>query len=243
MRKITLLLLSVCICLASLAQKKGKTKDDSKDKDKSKGKAKTEKVVSTNYVDPEPVADTATKFIGVIKYLITTDDPADKDSMFIIFGENKIRVTMYYPGYKEGDIFQDNMIANFSDSTFIEINNRTKTYTTEKLGLKNNGTTITLANSKKTAQILKYVCQEYSGDMTLKEGDSFQAAALISKQHSYINIADYNFMNIQPVVLGYKIVLGWRTKTPDNETTFIMAYKIEPGNVDPYFDLSGFKAK
>jgi hypothetical protein len=79
--------------------------------------------------------------------------------------------------------------------------------------------------------------------MTTKEGDSFEAAALLSKQHSYISVSDYNFMNIQPAVIGYKIVLGYRTKSSENENTYIVAYKIEPGNVDSYFDMTGFKAK
>jgi hypothetical protein len=45
------------------------------------------------------------------------------------------------------------------------------------------------------------------------------------------------------VVKGYKIALGWRTKSQDNQNTYIMAYKIEPGNTTPYFDLSQYTAK
>ncbi|MEO6613512.1 MAG: hypothetical protein ABIT05_16060 [Chitinophagaceae bacterium] len=236
MKKSALLLLSLFACFALAAQKKpSKKKDDKKEKDKPKG---------VDYVLQEgPVADTATKFIGIIKYRITTDDPSDKDSMFIVFGEDKMRFIMFYPGYKEGDIFQDNMIANFKDSSFIVMDNRAMTYKTEKVGDRNSGTVFTLNNFKKTGLILKYTCQEYSGEMTTKEGDSFEVAALLSKQHSYISVPDYNFLNIQPAVIGYKIVLGYRTKSSENENTYIIAYKIEPGNVDSYFDLAGFKAK
>jgi hypothetical protein len=78
--------------------------------------------------------------------------------------------------------------------------------------------------------------------MTMKDGDVYEAAALVSSQHSYINTQDYSFMNIQPVVIGYKIVLGWRTKSSENENTYIMAYQIQPGDTTPYFDLTGYKA-
>ena len=50
-------------------------------------------------------------------------------------------------------------------------------------------------------------------------------------------------MNIQPAVIGYKIVLGYRTKSSENENTYIVAYNIEPGKVNAYFDLAGYKAK
>lgn len=46
---------------------------------------------------------------------------------------------------------------------------------------------------------MKYVCMEYSGEMKMKE-DVFEAAALVSKQHSYLYAMDYDFMNIQPIV-------------------------------------------
>ncbi len=239
MKRTALLLLSFFICIALAAQKKSsKKKDDKNDKDKSN---RVDYILKT---DPAvPVPDTATKFTGVIKYRITTDDPSDRDSMFIVFGEDKMRFIMFYPGYKEGDIFQDNMIANFKDSSFLVMDNRAKTYKTEKLGNRNSGTVFSLNNFKKTGLILKYTCQEYSGQMTTKEGDNFEVAALLSKQHSYISTQDYNFMNIQPAVVGYKIVLGYRTKSSENENTYIIAYKIEPGNVDSYFDLAGFQAK
>ena len=231
MRKITttvlllLTLLSVCN-----AQKKGK------------GKSKNDKSASTDYQQPEAVADTLTKFTGIIKYYITNDDPQVRDSMFVIVGDNRMRFTMFYPGYKETDIFQDNMIANFLDSSFLVLDNRKMTYKTEKLGARNKDAEITLSNFRKTGKILSYSCPEYSGEMVMKDGETFQASALISKQHSYINISDYNFMNIQPVVLGYKLVLGYHTKSADNENTYIVAYKIEPGNTDSWFDLKGYNA-
>lgn len=233
MKRTAFLLLSFCICIALSAQKK-KNKN-TKEKDKPKG---------VDYILQEtPVADTATKFIGVIKYRITTDDPSERDSMFIVFGEDKMKITMFIPGYQEGDIFEDNMIANFRDSSFVVLDNRKKTYKTEKLGNRNSDVVFSLNNFKKTGLILKFTCQELSGEMTTKEGDIFETAALVSKQHSYISTPDYNFMNIQPAVIGYKIVLGFRTKSPENENTYIVAYKIEPGNVDSHFDLAGFQAK
>lgn len=215
---------------------------------KNKGKSKSvkdvkEKIASTNYTEADPVPDTLTKFTGIIKYRITTDDPADRDSMFIIFGSTQIRVTMFYPGNREKDIFEDNMIASFSDSTLFVLDKRNNTYTTEKLSARNRGTVFTLTNYKKTGPVLKYTCQEYSGEMKTNDGESFEAACLVSKQHSYLAACDYNFLNIHPAVIGYKIVLGYRTKSSENENTYIVAYKIEPGNVDSYFDLANFKAK
>ncbi|NOT51262.1 MAG: hypothetical protein HOP10_08295 [Chitinophagaceae bacterium] len=243
--------------VSSKSSKKGKTtttnyvkKDDKKDSKKGNDKKddkKGKKDVSTNFKAPEtaeptPVADTSKKFIGVIKYRMTTDDPADNDSMFIIFGENQIRVTMFTPGYREGQIFEDNSIINFIDSSFLEIDVRNKTYLKEKLGLRNQNFGITLTNSKKTTQLMNIACQEYKGEMTDSE-EVYEAACLFSDKYQYMSAMDFNFLNIQAVVKGYRIVLGWRTKTEDNQNTFIMAYKIEPGDTAPYFDLSQYKAK
>ncbi|MEO7924219.1 MAG: hypothetical protein ABIR30_11125 [Chitinophagaceae bacterium] len=234
MKNIFLFLATTCLFLFADAQKKGK----------SKGKKESDKAKAVDYIlQADPIPDTASRFIGTIKYRITTDDPAERDSMFIFFGNDSIRVTMFTPGYKEGDIFEDNMIASFRDSVLLVLDKRNKTYKKEKLGDRNSDVAFSLANYKKTGLILKYTCQELSGEMTTKEDDSFQAAALVSKQHSYIAACDYNFMNIQPVIIGYKIVLGFRTKSAENENTYIVAYKIEPGNVGAQFDLSGYQVK
>lgn len=208
---------------------------------KKKNKSDKDKKQTTDYQQPEAVADTATRFRGVIKYLITTDDPSERDSMFIVFADDKIKVTMFYPGYKANDVFQDNFIANFRDSTFIVIDDRKKTYKTERLGARNATTEMSLLNYRKTGTVMKMICKEFSGEMIMGE-DVFEAAALVSSQHSFIPVSDYNFMNIHAVVVGYKIALGWRTKTPDNENTYILAYKIEPGDPSTYFDLAGLKA-
>jgi hypothetical protein len=212
-------------------------------KNSKKGKAES-KQPSVNYTPDViiPVADTSKKFTGIIKYHITSDDPADIDSVLIVFGENRFRVTMYIPGYREGQIFEKNMIANLNDSTFLELDIKNKTYKTEKLGARNKGTEFSLAPDKKIGKVMSVTCDEYLGEMKTSEGEIFQSACLLSTQHSYISAMDYNFMNIQPLVVGYRVVLGFRTKTPDNENTYILAYKIEPGNTDSYFDLTGYKA-
>ena len=134
-------------------------------------------------------------------------------------------------------------IANMNDSTLVILDKRMGTYKTEKLGTRNAGVEIELGYFRKNGTILKIPCPEYSGKMRMPDGDSFDAAALVSKQHSFIAAEDYNFLNIQPVVIGYKIVLAWRTKSSDNQSTFIVAYKIEPGNTAGFFDLSAYKAK
>lgn len=217
------------------------SKTDKKGKDDKKGKTTAVNFREPEY-EPTPVADTSKKFIGVIKYRMTTDDPADKDSMFIIFGENQIRVTMFTPGYREGQIFEDNSIINFLDSTFTDVDVRNGTYKSEKLGLRNQNFEITLTNSKKTTNILNIPCQEYKGEMSDSE-ESYEAACLVSDKYQYMSAMDFNFMNIQAVVKGFKIALGWRTKSQDNQNTYIMAYKIEPGNTSSYFDLSQFQSK
>lgn len=209
---------------------------------KNKGKNKPNPA-TTDYQQPEAIADTATKFTGIIKYRITTDDAADNDSMFVIFGENQVRVTMFIPGSRADQQFENNMIANMKDSTLTILDNRTKTYKVEKFSARNASTEFQLGYFKKSTQVLKVVCQEYSGEMKTPDGEIFECAALVSKQHSFISTMDYNFLNIQPVVLGYKIVLGYRTKSTANESTYIIAYKIEPGNTDSFFDLSQFKQK
>lgn len=208
-----------------------------------KGKGKSKVPAAMDYSLPDPVADTNTRFTGVIKYLITTDDAADRDSMMIVFGENQIRVTMYIPGYMAKDIFENTTIANFKDTVLYVLDNRTKTYKEENLAARNAGTEFSLSDHKKSTLVLKVPCGEYSGQMTMKDGEAFEVACLMSKQHSYLPAQDYYFLNIQPVVIGYKIVLGYRTKTSNNENTYIMAYSIQPGNTDSYFDLSQYKKK
>ncbi|HWR33927.1 MAG TPA: hypothetical protein VN451_10385 [Chitinophagaceae bacterium] len=259
MKKIISLLLIFIFCISAQAQKKSKGKSSPVIKDstnylqpdkKSKGKKdkkeiKKSEVIDVNYtpdvIIPKP--DSTKQFTGLIKYRMTSDDPADRDSIFIVFGENKIRVTMFQPGYREGQVFETNLIADLKDSMLYELNVRNMTYTTEKLSARNEGTAFSLAGNKKTGQILTYTCNEYAGQMTTREGDIFQAACLLSNQHSYIYAMDYNFMNVHPLVLGYKIVLGFRTKSADNENTYIIAYKIEAGNTSSYFDLSQYHPK
>lgn len=260
MKKAALLLLFFSASLLSHGQKK-KSKDkepvnyEQNDslppvvKDSKKGKdSKRDKKspVKTEYVtvgEENPVADTATKFTGIIKYRMTSDDPAEKDSMIVAFGENQIRVTMFTPGYRADQIFESIFIARFADSTLLILDPRTKTYKTENLASRNAGTEFMLLNHKKFMNIIGINCPEYSGEMTLKDGEAFEAACLVSKQHSYLGAVDYNFLNVQPVVFGYKIVLGWRTKSSENENSYIIAYKIEKGNTDSYFDLTGYTPK
>jgi hypothetical protein len=210
------------------------------------GKKKKEKEkipISTDYTSADSFPDTLTKFTGIIKYRMTSDDPADKDSMFVIFGENQIRFTMFMPGYKANEIFENNMIADFRDTVFYIVDVRKKTYSIEKLGDRNPGIEFALSNFKKKGLILQTPCKEYSGEMQTKEGDLFQVSTLVSDKHSYIDIRDYNFMNIQPAVMGYKIVLAYKSKSANNENTMIVAYKIEPGDTNSYFDLSEYRQK
>jgi hypothetical protein len=223
------------------------SKDDKKGKTDKKDDKKGKKETVVNFKEPEteptPVADTSKRFVGVIKYRMTTDDPADKDSIFIVFGEGQVRVTMFAPGYREGQVFETNSIINFKDSTFLDVDVRNMTYKTEKLGARNEGFEFALSNTKKTAPVMTITCQEYKGEMTTPDGDSFEAACLVSSQYQYMSAMDYNFQNIQPLILGYKIVLGFRTRSSENENTYFMAYKILPGNTSPYFDLSQYRPK
>jgi hypothetical protein len=233
MKKVLLATAAFLFLLSAQAQKSKK-----KDKDLSE----KEKRERTDYQQSDPVADTATKFIGVIKYHMTTDDPSVKDSMIIVFGEDKIKITMFYPGYKENDVFKDIMIANFKDSTFLVLDDRKKTYKTEKLGARNAGTEISLANYRKTGMVMKMPCKEFSGEIIMPDGETFETAVFINNQYSYVTVQDYNFMNIHPVVMGYKIVLGYRNKTTDNENTYFLAYEIKPGDPAAHFDMAEYKA-
>jgi hypothetical protein len=234
MKKTLLLLFLISLSFYSQAQKKKSSKDKNKDKQET----------AVNFTPEEitPVADTTKKFTGIIKYLMTSDDPSDRDSIIIVFGETRIRVIMYLPGYREDQVFERSMIADLKDSTFLELDARKKTYKTEKLSVKNEGTELSLTADKKPVQLLNFACIEYKGKMTTTDGDVFQTACLVSNQHSFIAAMDYNFLGIQPLVMSYKIVLGLKTRSSDNENTYIMAYKIEPGNTDAWFDLSGYKA-
>jgi hypothetical protein len=263
MNKILFLLFACCLSLALNAQKKSRgkdkhektdydsiatapvtTKSSKKDDKKDKKGKKDTKSASVNYtpdvIMPEP--DTSKKFTGIIKYLITSDDPADKDSVIMVFGESRIRVTMFETGLRADQVFEKNMIANPADSSFLELDTKKMTYKTEKLSARNAGTEFSLVPDKKMTKIMSFTCDEFKGEMTTKEGETFEAACLVSKQHYFNSAIDYNFMNIHPLVLGYRIVLGFRTKSAENENTYIMAYKIEPGKTDAYFDLSGYRA-
>ena len=260
MKKILFVLLICCLSTSIHAQKKSKVKGKqittdydslttapvttkTSKKDSKKGK-KDSKTTSVNYTPDVimPVPDSTKKFTGVIKYRITSDDPADIDSIFIVFGEGRFRITSFIPGYRADQVFEKNFIANLGDSTFLDLDTKNKTYKTEKLGARNAGTEFSLAPDKKTGKVMTFTCEEYKGEMTTNEGETFEAACLVSKQHSFISAMDYNFINIHPLVLGYKIVLGFRTRSAENENTYIVAYKIEPGNTDAYFDLNGFRA-
>jgi len=213
-----------------------------KSKSKSKGKTHPSQII-TDYVIPEPKPDTAKNFTGVIKYRMTSDDPADNDSVFVIFGQNKIRVRIFIPGYREGQFFENTMIANFTDSSFTELDTRNFTYTTEKLAARNEGTELALVPTKNKIPILANSCTEFKGAMTTKDQDEFEAACLLSPNHYFNAAMDFNFLGIHPIVFGYQIALGFRSKTDQNENTFIMAYKIEPGNTDQWFDLSQYRPK
>jgi hypothetical protein len=261
MKKIILLPLLLLSFLMADAQKKGKSKSKDKEnyevtdsippaktdskKSKSKGKDKDKKdtPVSTNYDMPEASIDTATRFTGIIKYRITTDDAADNDSMFVVVGDNQLRIIMFIPGYRADQIFENHLIARFTDSSLLTIDSRNKTYKAEPFANRNAGTDISLAFYKKTGLILNFPCLEFSGEMTLQDGEVFKGGCLVSKKHSSTTIMDYNFLNIQPIIVGYKIVLAWRTTSTANENTMIKAYKIEPGNTDSYFDLSQYQQK
>lgn len=209
---------------------------------KNKGKSKKDDQVNFTPDIPVPVADILKKFTGVIKYMMTLDEPSDKDSVFIVFGETRISVIMFIPGYRADQVFERSMIANFKDSTFWDLDTKNKTYKTEKLSVRNGGTEYSLIPTKKTMNILNFICPENKGEMKTKDGEVSEAVCLLSNQHSFIASIDYSFLGIQPIVIGYKIALGFRTKSADNENTYIMAYKIEPGNTDTYFDLAGYKA-
>lgn len=232
--------------------KKGKSKSvnydstgvpiSSKSKTKSKGKIHPSQVI-TDYVLPNAKPDTAKNFTGIIKYRMTSDDPSSNDSIFIIFGKNKIRVRIFIPGYREGQFFENSMIANFADSSFIELDTRQHTYTIEKLSNRNNNSELNLMPNKNFVPILTNKCAEYKGTITSADLGESEAACLLSPNHYFNATPDFNFMGIHPIVFRYQITLGFRSKDDQNESTFIMAYKIEPGNTDEWFDLSLYKPK
>ena len=163
---------------------------------KSKGKNKKEEQVNFTPDVPTPVADTSKKFTGVIKYRMTTDDPADKDSVFIVFGETQIRVIMFIPGYMANQVFERSMIANFKDNTFLELDSKYKTYKTEKLPLRNEGTEYAIVPTKKNILLSNVSCPEFKGKMITKDGEVAEAACLISNQHSFLAAIDYSFLGI-----------------------------------------------
>lgn len=215
---------------------KGKTKV------KSKGKTHPSQVI-TDYVLPDAKPDTAKNFTGIIKYLMTSDDPSSRDSIFVIFGKNKIRVRIFIPGYREDQIFENSMIANFTDSSFIELDPRQMTYTVEKLSARNNNSELNLMPDKNFVPILANKCAEYKGTITSADLGEAEAACLLSPNHYFNAALEYNFLGIHPIVFRYQIALGFRSKDDQNESTYIMAYKIEPGNTDAWFDLSQYRLK
>ncbi len=219
-----------------------RTSSKNKSKAKSKGKLHPSQVI-TDYVLPEAKPDTTKNFTGIIKYRMTSDDPSSNDSIFIIFGRNKVRVRIFIPGYREDQFFENSMIANFSDSSFIELDTRQHTYTIEKLTDRNNNSELNLMPDKNFINILNNKCAEYKGTIASADLGESETACLLSPNHYFNSVMDYNFMGIHPIVVRYQITLGFRSKDNENESTYIMAYKIEPGNTDVWFDLSQYKPK
>ncbi|MBL0067931.1 MAG: hypothetical protein IPP39_05405 [Chitinophagaceae bacterium] len=87
MKNIVLLITLITTTLLSAnAQKKGK----------GKSKKETEQVNFTPE-KPEAIPDTAKKFTGIIKYRMTSDDPSDKDSVFIVFGKHRYASSFLFP--------------------------------------------------------------------------------------------------------------------------------------------------
>jgi len=123
MKNVLILLFAFMTMNATNAQSK---------KQKAKEKAKT--AISSDYTSEDTFPDTLTKFNGIIKYRMTGDDPSEKDSMFIIFGENQIRFNMFMPGYKENEVFENSMIADFKDSVFYILDVRKKNIQYRKVG-------------------------------------------------------------------------------------------------------------
>jgi hypothetical protein len=179
-------------------------------------------------------------FNGVIRYHMMGNDVSQKDSMFIIFGKNQIRFDIYLPADTK-KIEHSTMIANFADSTMWMVNHDLKKYFVQPLsGFPQ--AVFNLAENNKIGLIAGQICQEYKGTMKQADGQTYEAATLICKDYSYAAVSNFNFLGIQPVVSNGKIVLAFRTKlVKENENTYIMAYKIESGNTDQWFDLKEYQ--
>lgn len=179
-------------------------------------------------------------FNGVIRYHMMGDDVSQKDSMFIIFGKNQIRFDIYLPAdTKKAEL--STMIVNFGDSTIWMVNHDLKKYFVQQLsGFPQ--AVFNLAENNKIGLIAGQICQEYKGTMKHADGKIYEAATLICKDYSYAAISNFNLLGIQPVLANGKIVLAFRTKlVKENENTYIMAYKIESGNTDQWFDLKEYQ--
>jgi hypothetical protein len=185
----------------------------------------------------------STSFTGIIKYWITTDDPADKDSIVMIFGDHKIRFVMFELGPRGLSVIEKYMIADFNDSSMLTLDTLTKTYKRNALYRNPNEISFELASTKKTTRIMGNTCMEFKGEMKDKSGDVYEAACLVSHEHPYNAVDDYNFLNIHPVIFAGKIVLGFRNKSSEGENTYIMAYSIIRANTEGYFNLTGYKQK
>jgi len=185
----------------------------------------------------------SSSFQGYIKYKITTDDPADHDSVFIFFSQYKIGVQLFVLGERGMSVESENMIADFHDSTLYVLDAHTKTYRKRPLFANPDEVSFDLTNSKKTSTIAGTLCTEFKGEMRDKNGSLGEAACLLSRTHDYFGTLDYNFLNSQPVIMAGRVVLGFRTKSPEGDNMYVIAYRIIPGNVDSYFDISGYKPK
>jgi hypothetical protein len=185
----------------------------------------------------------STSFTGIIKYRITTDDPANKDSIFMIFGDHKIRFVLFEPGPRGMSIIEKYMIADFNDSTMLTLDTLTKTFKRDRLYRNPNEISFELSSTKKTGYVLGIACMEFKGEMKDKSGDVFEVACLVSHPHPYNAVDDYNFLNIHPVIFAGKIVLGFRNASSDGENTYIMAYSIQRVPTESYFNLAGYKQK
>ncbi|MBL7747299.1 MAG: DUF4412 domain-containing protein, partial [Chitinophagaceae bacterium] len=179
-------------------------------------------------------------FNGVIRYHMMGNDVSQKDSMFIIFGNNKIRFDIYMPpDEKEAEL--TTMIVNFADSTILMINHDLKKYFSRPLSSFDQAI-FNLADNNKIGLVAGEICQEYKGSVKTPDGKLFEAATLVCKDYPYTGTLNFNFLGMQPVVANGKIVLAYRTRLPaENENTYIMAYQIERGNTDHWFELKEYQ--
>ena len=184
------------------------------------------------------------EFTGIANYKITVEGSSNPitDSMSVIFGKQKVKITLYLPGSKSSDPVSEKVFIDDLDTKkSLAFSAETKTYKTDTL---NASSKYDFVNTQKiAASSNNLLCFLYTADSTKIDKSSILRAdclAGIDYRNSLIN--NYYFLGIQPIIIDNRIVMDFIVTQTDGLQQRIYISDIKKiENVETYFDLNGYK--